>query len=160
MQTPRPDPALDLGLLFISFLQFYGKESHFDITSHAVDLSSTTGFTPKDSAQATLDPAARAEGRTRLCALEPSLSNDVGVGCYRISQLLQKLLEIKVQLEAMGAMAKAQHTEVLSLQVRFRTSRVLWPFSEVSLGLVVILSPGLTLACIAMLCCVGLPHLR
>jgi hypothetical protein len=49
--------------------------------------------------------------------LEPRLRTDVGVGCYRISQLLQKLLEIKVQLETMGALAEAQPAEVHALQV-------------------------------------------
>lgn len=42
---------VDLGSLFLSFLQFYSEPSHFDVTRHAIDVVVTSGFAQKHEVQ-------------------------------------------------------------------------------------------------------------
>ena len=42
---------VDLGSLFLSFLQFYSEPSHFDVTRHAIDVVVPSGFAQKHTVQ-------------------------------------------------------------------------------------------------------------
>ena len=42
---------MDLGSLFLSFLQFYSEPNHFDVTRHAIDVVVPSGFAQKHMVQ-------------------------------------------------------------------------------------------------------------
>jgi hypothetical protein len=122
MQSSEPGVPIDLGHVLMAFLLFYSCPDHFDVSSHAIDLCSSTAFVSKATLQGHLDPAVRAELAQRLCALEPSLRHDIGANIFRITQCLTLLHELREQLVARGATAQPTAAEVQSLLVRCSSS--------------------------------------
>lgn len=118
MQSSEPGVPIDLGHVLMAFLLFYSSPDHFDVTSHAIDLCSSTAFVSKATLQGHLDSAVRAELAQRLCALEPSLRHDIGANIFRSTQCLTLLRELRERLAARGATAQPTAAEVQSLLVR------------------------------------------